>query len=40
MTNQIGPNSHNASDWSRNKEAARGIVIIFIYNQQPPFKNR
>ena len=36
MANQIGPDDHNASDWFRTNEAARGIVITLIYHEQEP----
>ena len=36
MANQIGPLDHNASDWFRTNEAARGITITLIYHEQEP----
>ena len=37
MANQIGPDDHNTSDWFRTEYNARGILIISIYKEQPPF---
>ena len=38
MANQIGPRDHEASDWFRANNAARGTAIIFIYHEPQPFK--
>lgn len=37
MANRIELDPLKASDWFRTKYAARGITIIFIYNEQQPF---
>lgn len=36
MANQIGPLDHNAPDWFRTNEAARGITITSIDHEQEP----
>lgn len=38
MANQIESEDHNAFGWSRTKQAASEIAIIFIYNEQQQFK--
>ena len=36
MANQIGRLDHNASDWFRTNETARGIGITLIDHEQEP----
>ena len=37
MTNQIGRDNYNSSDWFWTKWAVRGTAIIFIYHEQQLF---